>query len=102
MATMPWSLRAFSLRSEQKGKNRKNRDRDDGRPHNGVCVLGQHVAAAHAEESPGDDERHCGRGQGGKWKQVVLGSRPLCKGGPVSMGPVGATACLLSLEFKAS
>ncbi|MGA3342913.1 MAG: hypothetical protein ABSD11_20560 [Methylocella sp.] len=49
--------RAFSLRSEQKGKNRKNRknrDRDDGRPHNGVCVLGQHVAAAHAEESPGE------------------------------------------------
>lgn len=64
---------AFALRPEHEGKDRKQRDRDDSRSHDGMGILGQHIGAAHAEKSHGDNERHCGGRQKGKRQQIVPG-----------------------------
>jgi hypothetical protein len=68
-------LRFF--RPKRNGKGWKNRDRYDGRAHEGGCVLRQHVARSHAQIGHRDDKRQRGGRIESKRQQVALGEHAL-------------------------
>jgi hypothetical protein len=64
--------RFFGCRPKQNGKRWKNGDRYDSRAHEGMRILGQHVARSHAQIRHRDDERQRRGRKERKRKQIAL------------------------------